>query len=940
MAKLSIVAGATSVSVPIFLQNSSVSTGAGLTGFAPAGGSILSGLTAYYSFLGSLAGSVAISLTAPAAVNSAWGSGQLVEIDATHMTGVARFDVPNAVLAAAKGRTVVIKFSGGTNVADCTLEIELTGWDNQDSIRGGLTALPNTACTSNASLITSGSGADQLTVSGGIASSDAKKINAVSTASVTTVNANVGTTQPTNFTGTGASAFVQCDVESWVTSTPNVLHSGCVQVDLQRWANNNNAISVNANNYPNVAVHDIGAAASAGAAGYVGFDWSAIHAPTTIVDLSGTTIKNLDNAAPGTLTAAQVATGVWQDTTAGDFIVAGSIGKSLFTSGNAPGAASGLAIVGSNMGTVVSVTGNVGGNVTGSVGSVNTAVTTGGYSAGQDPATLVLGATASSWNTAGTIGNKINAAASAGDPWSTALPGAYGAGSAGNIVGNNLNAAITSRMATYTQPTGFLAATFPSGTIASTTNITAGTITTVSGNVSGSVNSVVTTVSAQLANGVAHGGSTATLELGGSSATAPLYVHNSGGDAVRFQASGASGSGLDVTAAGAAGVILAGGSSGNGVTITGALHGISVTSQTSGDGIHSVSATSGNGIYAQGAGAGSTNSGNGICGFGAGSADGIAGTGGVTGRGGHFTGGATSGAGMRVEGVAATSHGFHALGINGGNGMELDAGSTGVGLNIVGGSTSGVGVSIATTSGDGVSILPTAGHGITITANGTSKHGLNVTGGTAGTSDGAHFVAGTGGVDLRANIAGTLTTVTNLTNLPAIPSNWLTAAGIAAAALNGKGDWALASTALSTAQWPNSLATSLTTLAGHDPGGTLASAANQTTAINDILALGSPMQAGNVTVGGYAVGEDPWSIIKAATPGGTPTTGTVEWLLRCIDADLYTDESTDPTQWHTVYVVRGSGAPGTGVTLMTKKLWDTGGTKVTSNSQVLGQASQ
>jgi hypothetical protein len=41
-----------------------------------------------------------------------------------------------------------------------------------------------------------------------------------------------------------------------------------------------------------------------------------------------------------------------------------------------------------------------------------------------------------------------------------------------------LDAAITSRMASYTQPTGFLAATFPA-TVASTTNITAGTITTV-----------------------------------------------------------------------------------------------------------------------------------------------------------------------------------------------------------------------------------------------------------------------------------------------------------------------------------------------------------------------------------------------------------------------------------------------------------------------------
>jgi len=43
---------------------------------------------------------------------------------------------------------------------------------------------------------------------------------------------------------------------------------------------------------------------------------------------------------------------------------------------------------------------------------------------------------------------------------------------------SRLDAAVTTRMATYTQPTGFLAATFPT-TVASTTNITAGTITTV-----------------------------------------------------------------------------------------------------------------------------------------------------------------------------------------------------------------------------------------------------------------------------------------------------------------------------------------------------------------------------------------------------------------------------------------------------------------------------
>lgn len=42
------------------------------------------------------------------------------------------------------------------------------------------------------------------------------------------------------------------------------------------------------------------------------------------------------------------------------------------------------------------------------------------------------------------------------------------------------------------------------------------------------------------------------------------------------------------------------------------------------------------------------------------------------------------------------------------------------------------------------------------------------------------------------NFSGTTVgTATNLTNLPSIPANWLTATGIAAGALNGKGDWPL-----------------------------------------------------------------------------------------------------------------------------------------------------
>lgn len=47
--------------------------------------------------------------------------------------------------------------------------------------------------------------------------------------------------------------------------------------------------------------------------------------------------------------------------------------------------------------------------------------------------------------TAGTTGKALTDAGSAGDPWGTSLPGAYGAGTAGKIIGDNINATISSR---------------------------------------------------------------------------------------------------------------------------------------------------------------------------------------------------------------------------------------------------------------------------------------------------------------------------------------------------------------------------------------------------------------------------------------------------------------------------------------------------------------
>lgn len=62
------------------------------------------------------------------------------------------------------------------------------------------------------------------------------------------------------------------------------------------------------------------------------------------------------------------------------------------------------------------------------------------------------GSPAAIWNydisaivTSGLAGTKLNSASSAGDPWGTSVPGAYGAGTAGFILGTNLNATVSSR---------------------------------------------------------------------------------------------------------------------------------------------------------------------------------------------------------------------------------------------------------------------------------------------------------------------------------------------------------------------------------------------------------------------------------------------------------------------------------------------------------------
>jgi hypothetical protein len=111
------------------------------------------------------------------------------------------------------------------------------------------------------------------------------------------------------------------------------------------------------------------------ATGETGIDWANVGTPGSTVNLSATTINLVNTATTVTnqLTAAAIATGVWQDATAGDFTVASSIGKALYIANIVPGASGGHFIAGSNAGTTtfgaLTVTGAT--TLTGAVSATN-----------------------------------------------------------------------------------------------------------------------------------------------------------------------------------------------------------------------------------------------------------------------------------------------------------------------------------------------------------------------------------------------------------------------------------------------------------------------------------------------------------------------------------------------------------------------------------------
>ena len=163
--------GQGSIVLRVKILNSSVSTGAGLTGLSStSSGLIISTIADTEST--ATAYTVAASNVETITTNGTYaaptsGKCRFKEVDATNHKGVYEIQIADARFAVSSAKSLLVSISGATNAAETDVVIPLRDLDPFDAVRAGLTALPNVASGSAGAIITSGTGTAQLSVSSG-----------------------------------------------------------------------------------------------------------------------------------------------------------------------------------------------------------------------------------------------------------------------------------------------------------------------------------------------------------------------------------------------------------------------------------------------------------------------------------------------------------------------------------------------------------------------------------------------------------------------------------------------------------------------------------------------------------------------------------------------------------------------------------------------------
>lgn len=476
MAKLTVKAQASANRIEhVFIQDSTSTTGAGKTGLTN------SSVTAYYIRPGGDPTSITLNagtLKTFPSVNTDT-EGTLVKVDDTNMPGLYEVCLPNNVFKTGVNHAVVM--IKGTGIAPVLLEYDLVAYDPLVGTNLGLSALPTANHSTSGGLLTYGTGNGQIDATTGYVPANTTRLagQTVSASSTVTFPSSVGTSTLTaaNVWDHNVSAYSTAGFAgTFVKNLDAAITSRLAPTTSGR------TLDVNAN-------------------GEAGIDWGNIGNPTTSVAFTGTTISTSQQVASVTgnvagsvgsvtgnvagsvnsvvtavtvgsinadtitatsiqadaITAAklandvatEIATGVWANgtralTATGNSGVADAVWKSILTVDSAsvawPNNTFGNSVLRAynNTNAFIKTTGAGAGHVAADVHEIQTNVTnTISDGVWDEPLSGHL--------TSGSTGAALNAAGAAGDPWSTSLPGVYGAGTAGYLLGTNLDARVSTR---------------------------------------------------------------------------------------------------------------------------------------------------------------------------------------------------------------------------------------------------------------------------------------------------------------------------------------------------------------------------------------------------------------------------------------------------------------------------------------------------------------
>jgi len=429
-----------------------------------------SGIDLFYRREGAAATSITEATLA--ALTTAHADGGFLHIAA----GEYRLDLPDAAFATGAN---YVDFGGAvTGGIIIGGRVKLVNYDPEDTVRLGLTALPNAAAEASGGLYTRGTGAGQINqdangrinanaVAQGGTSLTARDIGASVLLSPGTgtgqVNLTSGSVPVTNLTVAASTTLA--------TGTHNP-QGGDTYARLGAPAGASTAADIAAVKTQTAAIETDTQDIQSRLPAALTADGN-IKADALRVSGSATAADNLENTFDTRYASAWNSTlHVWQsqvksgithggagtDLTLGDLIVQGGVEVTDIVQlvaglvGNITGTLStvttltNLPAITANWLTAAGTASDFGTEVATAVWALATRTLTAATNISGPIADQVWEeAIADHSGTAGSTAEALNAAGAAGDPWTTALPGAYGAGSAGYIIGNNINATISSR---------------------------------------------------------------------------------------------------------------------------------------------------------------------------------------------------------------------------------------------------------------------------------------------------------------------------------------------------------------------------------------------------------------------------------------------------------------------------------------------------------------